>query len=101
MSEDRKKIESIINSFNSGNSIGAYKEIKNLVQNNNTNLNYVYTYALLSSKLGHEKEAIKNYNLILSKEPNNIKALSGLYPIFIKNKLFDESKILIDKLIKH
>ena len=84
MSKEREKINSIINSFNSGKSKEAYTEIKNIVKKNNKNLNYIYIFGLLSNKLGYEEEALKSFKFILSKEPKNINVIKNLYPILIK-----------------
>jgi len=99
MSKDREKINSILNSFNSGKSKEAYAEITNIIKKNNTNLNYIYVYGLLSNKIGYEEKAIKSFKFILSKEPKNINALKNLYPILINNMILDESKNLINQLI--
>ncbi len=99
MSKEREKINSIINSFNSGKSKEAYTEIKNIVKKNNKNLNYIYIFGLLSNKLGYEEEALKSFKFILSKEPKNINVIKNLYPILIKKMILDESKNLINLLI--
>ena len=96
----KKKISNLFKKFNSGKKEEVFKEIENLIQKNNTNIELIISYAIIANKLNYISKSIKSFSYVLEKQPTNIICLHNLYTIHLKNGEFDKAMILIENIIK-
>ena len=99
MNEMNNKINLILKKFNEGNQLEAISEIESLLNFDNTNIELLFAYGVMVSKLNQLEKSIKCFEKILKITPNHEESLQNLYVNLLKINKFDESIIIINKLL--
>ena len=100
MQKLNKNIEKIIKNFNKGNHLNSFNQIEALLKNNSQNIELLFAYGFMLSKINHNEKAKNIFEKLLLIKPGHTQSLNYLYINYLKINKLDESEIIIDKLLK-
>ena len=104
-----KKINQILQEYSSGNKVNAYKKLKKIFFQHQSNNKIRFNIAVMEQELGFTTEARNNYTFLIDKE-NHLKSMINLYLLELKeeknidalniiNKILDKDNSLINVLV--
>ena len=93
-----KEINSALKKFSEGKKKDAYKKIKKIFINNESDDQLRFNLAVIAQSLNFNKEAKDNYKFLISKNSNQ-KAMTNLYLLYLKENNYFNALEIIEKLL--
>ena len=81
-----KELEEIVKIVNSNRIELAFSKIKKLKEENNNNIDVIYTFAQIAQKANHIEDAIESFEKILENKTEDEKLLSIISKLYIRKK---------------
>ncbi len=94
------EINLALREFSAGNKKGAYLKLKKIFKKNKEDEKLRFNIAVIEQSLNLNEEAKLNYKFLI-KNSLNIKAMTNLYQIYIKEDNFIEALNLINKILEN
>ena len=92
------KINQILQEYSSGNKINAYKKLKKIFSQHQSNNKLRFNIAVMEQELGFTAAARNNYTFLINKE-NHLKSMINLYLLELKEEKNVDALIIINKIL--
>ena len=94
-----KELEEIVKIVNSNRIELAFSKIKKLKEENNNNIDVIYTFAQIAQKANYIEDAIESFEKILENKTEDEKLLSIISKLYIRKNNTDKALVYINKIL--
>ena len=94
-----KELEEIVKIVNSNRIELAFSKIKKLKEENNNNIDVIYTFAQIAQKANYIEDAIESFERILENKTEDEKLLSIISKLYIRKNNTDKALVYINKIL--
>ena len=92
------RINQILQEYSSGNKINAYKKLKKIFSQHQSNNKIRFNIAVMEQELGFTTAARNNYTFLIDKG-NHLKSMINLYLLELKEEKISDALIIINKIL--
>ena len=92
------RINQILQEYSSGKKINAYKKLKKIFSQHQSNNKIRFNIAVMEQELGFTTAARNNYTFLINKE-NHLKSMINLYLLELKEEKNSDALIIINKIL--